>query len=257
MDQSISFSPIPGLAGWQAGHVPSTGSTNADLAELAAAGRFEGGQVWLTAGEQSGGRGRRGRGWHSPPGNLYASVLLIDPAPAQTLGQLPLVAAIAARKAVAAEIGDEGGIVQIKWPNDVLIDGAKCTGILLESRSLVTGQMAVIGGIGINIVAHPPDTPYPATHLKQWNEVAAPASLFQHLAEAFDEVLALWHAGANLAGIRTLWLQHARGLGQPLRVNTHNESVEGIFEDMDADGRLVLRLPGGGHKRFAAGDVFF
>lgn len=257
MNQPLSFAPIAGLNHWRAAHVLQTGSTNEDLAALAAAGAGGDGRIWLTAGQQRDGRGRRARGWHSPQGNLHASTLLIDPAPLQMLGHLPLVAALGARAAIAAEIGDDDGLVQIKWPNDILIDGAKCCGILLESRSVADGHMAVIAGFGINIVAHPPDTPYPATHLRQWAKQSASTSMFQHLAESFAAMFQLWRGGANLTEIRAQWLAHARGLGKPLRVNTHDDSIDGVFEQMDEDGQLVLRLPDGTHKRFASAEIFF
>ena len=135
MSETLVFEPIPGLPDWRAAHVATTGSTNADLAALVRERSAGEGRLWLTAGEQTQGRGRRGRPWSSPPGNLFGSLVLVDPAPVDRIGFLPLVTGLAVRDAVAAELGEGGPSIALKWPNDVLIDGAKCCGILLESLS--------------------------------------------------------------------------------------------------------------------------
>ncbi|WP_424992170.1 biotin--[acetyl-CoA-carboxylase] ligase [Oceaniradius stylonematis] len=257
MSETLVFEPIPGLPDWRAAHVATTGSTNADLAALVCEGRAGEGRLWLTAGEQTQGRGRRGRPWSSPPGNLFGSLVLVDPAPVDRIGFLPLVTGLAVRDAVAAELGEGGPSIELKWPNDVLIDGAKCCGILLESLSAPDGTNAVIIGCGINVTAHPLDTPYPATHLTAHRPDATSRSLFHHLAGAFAKVLNDWNRGRNTSAIRERWLDHARGRGQPLTVTLDNATHQGIFEDIDADGYLILRLPDGTSTTFAAGDVFF
>lgn len=257
MDQPLVFEPIPGLPDWRAAHVATTGSTNADLAALVREGSAGEGRLWLTAGEQTQGRGRRGRPWSSPPGNLFGSLSLVDPAPVDRIGFLPLLAALAVRDAVAAELGEGAPAIELKWPNDVLIDGAKCCGILLESLSAPDGANAVIIGCGINVTSHPLDTPYPAAHLNEYRPDATSRSLFHHLAGAFANVLNDWNHGRNTAAIRERWLGHARGRGQSLTVTLDNATHQGIFEDIDADGYLILRLPDGTSTKFAAGDVFF
>ena len=257
MVEADLFQPIPGLPGWRAAHLPSTGSTSADLAALAGRGAAGQGRLWFTAGQQTAGRGRRGRPWASPPGNFFGSLLLADPAPADRMGTLPLVAGLAARDAIAGELGGGGPAVTLKWPNDVLVDGAKCCGILLERLALPDGRPAVIAGCGVNIVAHPPDTPYPATHLRRFNARAGFASLFHRLAGAFADALALWARGTDIGAVRARWLDHASGIGGPLTVRLQRTSHTGVFSDIDPDGRLVLRLADDTSKRFAAGDVFF
>lgn len=257
MSETLVFEPIPGLPDWRAAHVATTGSTNADLAALVRERSAGEGRLWLTAGEQTQGRGRRGRPWSSPPGNLFGSLVLVDPAPVDRIGFLPLVTGLAVRDAVAAELGEGGPSIELKWPNDVLIDGAKCCGILLESLSAPDGTIAVIIGCGINVASHPLDTPYPATHLRVYRSDAASRSLFHHLAGAFAKVLNDWNRGRNTSAIRERWLDHARGRGQPLTVTLDNATHQGIFEDIDADGYLILRLPDGTSTTFAAGDVFF
>lgn len=257
MGEDLVFEPIPGLPDWRAAHVASIGSTNAELIARVEAGKAGEGRLWLTAGEQTAGRGRRGRSWSSPAGNLYASLALIDPAPPEHVGLLPLVAALAVRDAVAAELEGVEATVALKWPNDVLIEGAKCCGILLEATVMPDGRQAIVIGCGINIGAHPLDTPYPATHVRAHQQNADAHSLFQHLAVAFAARLAEWDRGRNRLAIRKSWLEHALGKGAPLTVRLEDATFEGVFENLDDTGRLVLRLPDGASKRFAAGDVFF
>ena len=257
MQEPLIFEPIAGLPQWRACHVASTGSTSADLMALAARGRAGEGRLWLTAGAQSAGRGRRGRSWSSPTGNLYASTLLIDPASADRIGTLPLVAAVAMRDAIAAELGEGPAQVQLKWPNDVLIDGAKCCGILLEAAVMPDGRQAIVIGCGTNITGHPLDTGYPATHLKAHAPASSAQTLFHHMVEQFAATLSQWDRGRNLPVIRERWLSHARGLGKKLSVNLSDRRLDGVFEAIDAEGQLILRMTDGTHKRLAAGDVFF
>lgn len=257
MGEELIFEPIPGLPDWRAAHLPSVGSTSEELVEIARSGGAGDGRLWLTAGEQTAGRGRRGRAWSSPPGNFYGSLLLVDPAPDVALGTLPLVAGLAAREAIAGERGEGAPDVALKWPNDVLVGGAKCCGLLLERLSLPNGPAAVIIGCGVNIVAHPPDVPYPATHLKAHRKEANAASLFHRLASSFAAALALWDHGTNMGAVRDRWLDHATGVGGPLTVRLDTVAHTGTFSDIDGDGHLILRLPDGTSKRFSAGDVFF
>ena len=233
-------------------HLAETGSTNADLSGLAA--REPGAdRLWLSAGMQRAGRGRRGREWVSPQGNLHASVLLADPAPASELGFLPLVAALAAHDAIAAVLPEAAPPLHLKWPNDVLLSGAKCCGILLERT--VTGH--VVAGFGINLAAAPQDTPYPATSLRAHGAVADAGTLLAALAEALAARLQAFDRGAGKAALRDVWLDCATGIGGPVSVRLHDEVVTGIFEAVDGEGLLLLRMADGTPKRIAAGDVFF
>ena len=257
MDETRLFAPIAGLPGWSAAHVASTGSTSADLARLARAGRVGEGRLWLTAARQTAGRGRRGRSWSSPVGNLYASLVLVDPVPPDAMGVLPLVSGLAMREAIAAELGEGAPPVTLKWPNDVLIGGGKCCGILLERMPMDAGRTAVIVGCGTNIVDHPLDTPYPATHLTEHRPGASARSLFHRMAEAHADHLAMLTGGRGVPTIVAELRAHVHGLGRPLTIRFENASVGGVFEDIDGDGCLILRLADGTHKRIAAGDVFF
>jgi BirA family biotin operon repressor/biotin-[acetyl-CoA-carboxylase] ligase len=231
------------------------GSTNTECMERARAG--DAGDLWITARRQLGGRGRRGRAWISEPGNLYASLLLIDPAPTAAFGSLPIAVALALYRAISAEMPFAGDRVRIKWPNDILVDDKKVSGILVEAQKLPNGRHAVVIGCGVN-VAHRPDDPlYPATTLSEAGATTSPESLFAHLMQELAEVLALWDGGRGVAAVVAAWKQHVKGIGAAITVNLPDRSISGIFSSIEDDGLLQLRLPTGELMRIASGDVFF
>ncbi|TMJ14465.1 MAG: biotin--[acetyl-CoA-carboxylase] ligase [Alphaproteobacteria bacterium] len=228
--------------------VSETRSTNDDLAALARGGTPEG--LWLRAERQSGGRGRQGREWHSPAGNLYASTLVRlrpgdPPAPS-----LALLAAVALHE-IASAYAPEAGIL-IKWPNDLLSAGAKLSGILLERL-----DDSVIVGFGVNLAEHPDMTERPSTSLRALAGAAPdPATFLEDLAAAFERWLSRWR-GEGLAPIRAAWLAAAHPAGTALSTHTASGAwVEGLFEGLDESGALRLRLPDGTTQIIHAGDVF-
>jgi BirA family biotin operon repressor/biotin-[acetyl-CoA-carboxylase] ligase len=231
------------------------GSTNTVCMERAHAG--DPGRLWITARRQLGGRGRRGRAWTSEAGNLYASLLLIDPAPIGALGSLPIAVALALYRAVAAELPFAGDRLAIKWPNDILIDGKKLSGILIEAENLPDGRHAVVIGCGINI-AHRPDNPlYPSITLSEAGAATSPENLFAHLMQELAEVLSVWDEGRGVATVVQAWKRHVKGIGSPITVNLPDRSISGTFSAIEDDGLLQLRLPTGELMRIASGDVFF
>jgi BirA family transcriptional regulator, biotin operon repressor / biotin---[acetyl-CoA-carboxylase] ligase len=208
---------------------------------LAREGAPEG--TWLRAARQTGGKGRQGRAWQSTPGNLHASTLVRlragDP-PAPTLA---LVAAVALHEVVA--IYAPG--TQIKWPNDLLFDGAKLAGILLERE-----DDAVIVGFGVNLASHPDSLERPATSLAALGGMAPePAPFLDILARNVSRWLAIWR-DQGVAPVRAAWLAAAHPLGTALAT----PESEGLFEGLDATGALQLRLADGGLRVIHAGDVF-
>jgi BirA family biotin operon repressor/biotin-[acetyl-CoA-carboxylase] ligase len=224
--------------------VALTGSTNDEVARLALEGAEEG--LWLRAERQSGGRGRQGRVWRSPPGNLHASTLVRlrhgDP-PAPTLA---LVAAVALHETLADFAGS--GTIRIKWPNDLLAGEAKLAGILLER----SGDAVVIG-IGVNLAHHPDDIDRPATNLSVLTGMVPDPGLFcERLAEAFARKLALWRGEGGLAAVRSAWLAAAHPLGTKLVTS----EGAGAFEGLDETGALRLRMSDGSSRTIHAGDVF-
>src|SRR6266481_5251868 len=227
------------------------GSTNAEALRLA--GQGERGPLWVTAARQTTGRGRRGRSWVSEPGNLYASLLLSDPAPAEHWPQLSFVAALAIHDAVVEVAAGLKPRLAIKWPNDLLLDGAKFAGILIEGESDVN---AVAVGIGVNCASHPADTDFPATDLAAAGAAVSPATLFGALSVKMLGRLAQWNAGEGFSTIRADWLARAAGVGENVRVRLAEHELAGRFEALDEAGGLVLGLPDGSAMTIAAGDVF-
>ena len=228
------------------------GSTNDEVASRAEAGTREGLLVW--AQRQTKGRGRQGRQWESPPGNLYCSLLLrpeVAPAAAAELG---FVAGVAVRECVAGLI-PSGQEVSCKWPNDVLVGGAKIAGILLEA-TVTERATRVIVGVGINLINHPPDTSYPATDLlSQTGETMEPAEVLRRLADSLLRWRKIWLT-QGFGSIRRTWLEHAAGLGKDITVQLPDQTLVGKFQSLDARGGLELRRPGGEVHVVNAGDVF-
>jgi BirA family transcriptional regulator, biotin operon repressor / biotin---[acetyl-CoA-carboxylase] ligase len=241
--------------GWSHIHVDETGSTNADALNAARAGIS--GHHWFTAGRQLSGKGRHGRVWVSEPGNLYASALLIDPADAARISTLPFVAALALHAALSGIDGMGRQELRLKWPNDVLVNGSKVSGILLEIDQLTDGRAAVAIGFGVNLAHHPDPALYTATDLKLLGLSINPMQMLERLAAELDAMLEAWDRGRRFTAIRQEWLRHARGIGEPIRVNLPQRTLEGTFADIDMDGCLVLVHIDGKHERISAGDVFF
>lgn len=226
-------------------------STNSVALAKARAG--ERGDLWITAREQTAGRGRRGRAWVSPAGNLYASLLLVGACAPERAPQLSFVAALALHDAVA-ELAPVGWRLQLKWPNDLLLDGAKVAGILVEGETLATGGFAAVIGIGVNCSIHPAETTYPATDFAVAGLDVKPDALFPLLSRTMRLRLAQWERGANFAAIRVDWLARAARLGEPILLRAPKD-VHGIFAGVDEQGRLLLRAPSGAIQAFAAADI--
>jgi BirA family transcriptional regulator, biotin operon repressor / biotin---[acetyl-CoA-carboxylase] ligase len=213
---------------------------------LARDGAGEG--LWLRAGAQTGGRGRQGRAWSSPPGNLYASTLIRVAAGDPPSPTLALVAAVALHEAVAVF----GVTAEVKWPNDLLVQGAKLSGILLERAG-----DAVVIGFGVNLAHHPEGLGRATTSIAALTGAAPdPATFVEVLAESVARWLGRWRSG-GVAAIRTAWLAAAHAPGTPLSVQLPDgEALQGLFDGLDEAGALRLRLAGGAVRVIHAGDVF-
>lgn len=231
----------------------SLGSTNDEARSLAEAGAAAG-QV-VVAGEQTAGRGRFGRGWSSPPGNLYASVLLRPARALSEFGQLSLVASLALAEAIAGR-AETPLAITLKWPNDVLLPGGKVAGILLESGGEAgPGGRFVIIGSGVNLVSAPEGMPYPTTALaREGITGVTPERLLNAYLHALERWRATWEHG-GFAKVRHAWLAQAAGLGGPIRLRLPGEEVSGRFVDLSAGGTLLLEGADGTRREIAAGDV--
>ena len=252
------------------------GSTNAEAGSRAKSG--ERGPLWITAEAQTAGRGRLGRSWNSPPGNLYASLLLSEPSSIEHGPELALVAALALRDAIVAEAPALAPQLSFKWPNDLLLAGEKCAGILIEGEIGAGNSLTVVIGIGVNCAHHPPvesepppdakpaparATPFgepavlfPATDLRAHGADVTPQRLFTALSAAMCRRIAQWGRGQGFTGILGGWLSAAQGLGEPIRVRDGNGEKIGRFVGLDRSGRLVLELSSGALEKISAGDVF-
>lgn len=249
-----SVRPVPSAPGFRYKAFDSVGSTNALAMDAARDG--DGGMLWFVGREQTAGRARRGRDWTSERGNLYASLLLVEAMPEERLGNLPMVAAVALADAVDAACGTLG-LVKLKWPNDLLIDGCKISGILLEALPLSGGRGAVVCGFGVNCAHHPDLGLYPAGDLAMFGYRVAPEHLFAHLAKFAAIRLEQWRRGGGFAEIREDWLARASGIGERITVRYPDREITGIFLGIEGDGRLRLRLDSGLIEHISAGDVFF
>ncbi|KQT78120.1 biotin--[acetyl-CoA-carboxylase] ligase [Methylobacterium sp. Leaf466] len=270
-----------GAAATAAGHRlvvhDSLGSTNTEALERARSGQA--GPLWVVARRQEAGRGRRGNAWTSPPGNLAASLLLgvddVDPGRLATLG---FVAGVALVDAVRVVCGDartcvsadatprdevegwgatEVGGPRLKWPNDVLLDGGKLAGILLEAETLRDGRRIVVVGFGVNVAAAPEGLPYAATCLRQAGCVVDAPDVLRALSDTIVAAMRLWHQGEGFGHVRARWLASAAGLGRPVSVSLGTSRVQGIFETIDDAGRLVVVSDDGTRRTVTAGEVHF
>lgn len=231
-----------------------TGSTNTEA--LAAARAGDPGLLWITARRQTAARGRRGRAWTAEPGNLFATLLLLDPAPLERMASLPLAVALAARRAIAAVMPPGAPAVEIKWPNDILIDRKKTCGILLEAEMLPDSKRALVIGIGINVRHKPDNVAYAVTSLSEHGSSASPDDLFAHLYKEMAIVLETWNEGLGIVSVTAQWREAACGIGDRITVNLPDRSISGRFAGIDDKGLLMLDT-GSALMPIAAGDVFF
>jgi BirA family biotin operon repressor/biotin-[acetyl-CoA-carboxylase] ligase len=230
-------------------HVPETGSTNADLRQLAEAGGEDG--LWLRADRQTAGRGRQGRDWSSPIGNYYGSTLVRLRPGDPMAATLALVAAVAIEDAVRSCVPNIGARLALKWPNDLLIDGAKLSGILLER----TGD-AVIIGMGINLASAPDLSDRATTALVDHGVTVAPATMQALLADAMTRWLAVWRR-QGLASIIERWEARAHPRSTPLTARLPDgQALTGVFDGLASDGALRLTLADGAAHVIHAGDIF-
>lgn len=229
------------------------GSTNDEAKRLAREGEPGGAIVYAMT--QTAGRGRRGREWVSPAtGNLYASLLWRPSCPAASAAQLGFVAALAMGEALDGFIA-KGARLRFKWPNDLLLNGRKLAGILLESETSAATVEFLVIGIGVNLATAPTGTETTATSLAAEGlpEVAAEMVL-PGFAEAFARWEGTWRQG-GFAAIRPAWLARAGGVGEEIRVRLERETLDGRFLDLDDAGALLLGQAAG-QRRIAAGDIF-
>lgn len=250
----MSADPGPWPEGTARIVLDSVGSTNAEAL------RHAPGPAWVVAGEQTEGRGRRGRPWASPKGNFYGSLILAPKGAPDQVALRSFAAALALHEACVGLTGSPQAFA-LKWPNDVLLNGGKLAGILLESASAGQGVAHLVIGIGVNLISAPdpsqvePGAVPPVCLLGETGLRITPGGFLDHLAPAF----ARWEAALATQGfapVRAAWLDRAARLGEPIRARIGADTHEGLFETIDSTGALVLNQ-GGRRRTIPAAEVFF
>ncbi len=247
------------VEGDRAGRIvlPDIDSTNAEGFRRAASLARP---TWILAGLQTAGRGRRARPWSSPIGNFHGTLVLRPTEPPETVALRSFAAALALRDALVQVTGLPQNFT-LKWPNDVLCNGGKLAGILLESQGLNGPDPVLCIGIGVNLIAAPDASQVeagavaPVSLLQETGLRITPVTFLDALAPAYDQ----WETTfvtEGFAPLRAAWLAHAARLGQPIRARTGAETREGTFETIDAQGNLILRTPAG-TLAIPAAEVFF
>jgi BirA family biotin operon repressor/biotin-[acetyl-CoA-carboxylase] ligase len=261
---AFSLGARASLAGYRLAAFERVGSTNAEA--LARARSGERGPIWLVTSEQTAGRGRRHRAWIAPRGNLASSILeLIDisPAVAATLGFAAGLALEQALRRVSVEAslraaGSDTMKFLLKWPNDVLCGQGKLAGILLEAEAVADQGLAVVVGIGTNVIAAPEGTPTPATSLAALGVNVGAEELFEALSDAWAEYRGIWDNGRGFGEIRRQWLVRAAGLGQKVSIQSGTAAtISGTFDTIDEAGCLIVATSDGKKVPISAGDVYF
>jgi BirA family biotin operon repressor/biotin-[acetyl-CoA-carboxylase] ligase len=228
-------------------------STNAEARRRAEAG--ETGPLWIAARRQTEGRGRRGRVWSMGEGDLAATLLTLTDRPPAEAAQVSFITALAVADLVQTWLAPEA--VRLKWPNDVLADGRKIAGILIESGRRDDGRLWLAVGVGVNLAQSPVETEQPATSVAAAaGRAPSVAIALETLADRFAVWSAIWR-DFGFEPIADAWTVRAYGLGQDCIARLGSETVAGVAEGLESDGALRLRLPDASLRRISAGDVFF
>ncbi len=251
----MPFASIDLPAGHRVLHLAEAASTNTEAMRLGAQGEDSG--LWVVADRQTAGRGRAGRSWTSLEGNLQASLVLRLYAPPHRVAQLALVSGVAVHGAIRKSLAGQASIpLHLKWPNDVLLGGAKAGGILIESSPpAAAGDVLAIVGFGLNLAAHPDFPDRPATHVNAHGAAITPPEMLAFLAASMQEWLNVWDTGAGFQDIRTAWLARSSPLGGQMTIHTGAGRATGAFAGLSNDGALLLTDSAGRTQAYSFGDV--
>jgi len=244
--------------GWRHLHVDELDSTNTALKRMVEMGTEAAEGMIVSARIQTAGRGRDGRAWSSPPGNLYASILVEPPEQISRAPEISFVAALGVIAAIQSLVPDRASdeAVRAKWPNDILFEGAKVAGILLETAQAPdAAKPCVVLGIGLNLepVAIAPAV-YPVTSLLDYGHRVSPTQALEAVAKHLALQLGLWRR-EGFAATREAWMARAAGLGGAVTVRLPQESMTGRLVGIDADGAALVDDEGGTRRRIVAGDI--
>lgn len=228
-------------------------STNAEAMRWIAAGQH--GPRWLRAAVQTAGRGRAGRPWSTQPGNFAGSLIWPLRCPPAIAHQLSLVVAVGLHDAVCQAAPEVAPALRLKWPNDLLLDGAKLSGTLIESTSTPDGLIAVIG-IGVNLAQAPEGLDRAVTSLAARGVVITPQAFVETLSEALAATFVTWADGRDFPLIRDAWRERALPIGTAMSIKAGDEPIAGTFGGINDDGALELELRDGTRRTFTFGDVW-
>lgn len=254
MPAGPSVPPVP--QGYNLVCLDHIDSTNAEALRRAEKGQSK--PLWILAKHQSEGRGRRGRKWITAPGNLFATLLLNWSGPREQLSELSFVAAVSCAEMLESLIENSHceAKVSLKWPNDILLNGAKVGGILIETSPINEGNIAIAIGIGINVANHPTEAlAYPTTDFAQAGLKVTSSEVFEKMAVKFDHYFHQWQQTSGFATIKQRWLKFGPTIGQQLGVNTGMEVITGEFIGLQDHGELQLLLADGSQHIIVAGDI--
>lgn len=235
---------------WPAEWFDEIDSTNEEARRRVAAGNFS--SCWIVARQQSAGRGRLGRSWKSPSGNLFATAYFQYQGSLQDASKIPFVSALAVSDVFYTFAPEKK--VKLKWPNDVRFQGAKLCGILVEA-GLNNNHCWIAAGMGLNIAQAPENTGQPVACLSGLRgDGAVTADMaFQALRSAFADRMHQFQQGFQ--SVREDWLKRAEGLGETASIKRGNETLIGVFDGLGPDGEFMLRLPDGALQPITAGEV--
>lgn len=248
----MELSATARAAGFELLHVGSAESTNVAALRAVELGAD---RLWLVADRQTAGRGRHGRSWDSPRGNLHASLGLVAPCAPDIAPRLGFVAGLSLAEAVLALVPELDGRLRLKWPNDGLIDSVKFAGLLAEGTRLGEDRMGMAIGIGVNVAKAPDGLGHDVTALAAHAAGITRDALFVALADRIAANLSCFGDGDGFGVIRENWLRHALPIGAPVRVRLPSGDRDGAFGGIDGDGHLLLTTSTG-TERILAGDVF-
>lgn len=212
----------------------------------------------IFANEQDSGYGRSSKKWVSPKGNLYISIVLHPNKPINEVAQLSFVAALSLYKAISKEIS-KPDLIKLKWPNDILINGKKVAGIILESSidTRLQNLDYLILGVGLNIASDISSREFVSTNLKEQQAVNLdPEYYLDKFMSNFIELYDEWHLH-GFQNVRVKWLERAYNIHKPVIVSGVKNKISGIFADLDNNGNLLLKLSDGSIKAISGGSIYF
>ena len=249
-----ALAPVARAAGYSLDHCFTCASTNQRALQFDKAKAPDiGSAIWFTTDQQTDGRGRQGRIWQSGQGNLTASLLLALPKDTKDLHLLSFVAAIALHETLMEMLGSNGAELALKWPNDLLLKGAKLAGILLETQFLPDKSQTVVIGFGVNVNSAPKGMPYPVTAISKHCGPVSAQDVFLALSASWHNSFSLWDYGLGNAKVLSRWRKSAYAIGELVQVNHSGKDISGTFCDIDQQGRLIIETATGEKQTISAG----